>query len=296
MTFNIAAIGDIHTRFDETDIALFNDSDYDLILIVGDLPGRSHRQTLSVARVLSKLNIPALFVPGNHDCTSIKHLLGEITGDPFLKQSSSESQMKRVSDLTKALGTVRYLAYEKVNLHEYTGKNIDIELIAGRPHSMGGPGLSFKKYLADAFNVDNVEQSADKISSLAEKNKNYLILAHNGPYGLGAKKDDIFGADFKPEAGDFGDQDLQFAIEQMKAKENRILAVVAGHMHHSLKGGGTRKWLLETDGTFYINSAFVPRIRKREGIEIRHHVRIEIDSKHSLQVEQIFWDQNGKPV
>ena len=55
-----------------------------------------------------------------------------------------------------------------------------------------------------------------------------------------------------------------------------MLAVVAGHMHHRLKGGGERRWLVERAGVLYVNAARVPRI---DGDGRRYHVRLETDGE-----------------
>ena len=61
-------------------------------------------------------------------------------------------------------------------------------------------------------------------------------------------------------------------------EHKRVLAVVAGHMHHRLKGGGERKWLVESDGVLYVNAARVPRIEKSGQ---RYHVCLETDGERA---------------
>jgi hypothetical protein len=53
-------------------------------------------------------------------------------------------------------------------------------------------------------------------------------------------------------------------------------------MHHALRGGGTRRWLLERDGTLVVNAARVPRVR-RDGA--RHHVCVTIDGARAQASE-----------
>lgn len=292
----IAVIGDIHTGFDLKDTELLNSSEYHLILFTGDLPGRSHRQTVRIAKIMSHLKKPAVMIAGNHDATSVKHLLGEITGDRFLKQSDSSSQFARVEELRKALGPVRLSAYECIDLKNFTGVDTEYKLITGRPHSMGGPGIAFLPYMSDAYGVESEKDSAGKTAEAAVPGSRLLILAHNGPAGLGSNRDDLFGADFKAEAGDHGDRDLTEAISQMKQKGCHISAVIAGHMHHALRGGGKRKWLKKEDHTTYINAARVPRIIKKSASTARHHVRICIANQGEAEVEQVFWDESGRII
>ncbi|MGB5367845.1 MAG: metallophosphoesterase, partial [Polyangiales bacterium] len=63
----VAVIGDVHLLWDDADVAFFNDGGYDLLLFVGDLAGYTQLRGRGVARLLRKLRVPAMCVPGNHD-------------------------------------------------------------------------------------------------------------------------------------------------------------------------------------------------------------------------------------
>lgn len=290
----IAVLGDIHTLLDAEDVQRLNESDYHLVLICGDLPGRSHKQTVSIARILSGLRRPSLLIPGNHDATSVLQLLGEITGSQRLKRGDSGSiakMQRRVQELQEALGPVRLGGYSIHSFRKKKGwqeqsEGADLDIICARPHSMGGPGIGFKPYIEATFGVSDDSVSAAKIRALLESSraKQRIILAHNGPLGLGAKPADIWGCDFDASRGDFGDADLSLALESSV----RPSAVIAGHMHHALKGGGQRVWHVERDGIHYVNAARVPRIFDRNGKKQRHHVRIELDSE-GVAVHEILW-------
>jgi uncharacterized protein (TIGR04168 family) len=108
------------------------------------------------------------------------------------------------------------------------------------------------------------------------------VLAHNGPAGLGVSRRDIFGCDFRREEGDHGDPDLGEALARARARGAPIAAVVAGHMHHALRGGGTRRWLASIDGVCVVNAARVPRAR-RDGT--RHHVCLTLDGTRAEATE-----------
>jgi hypothetical protein len=54
-----------------------------------------------------------------------------------------------------------------------------------------------------------------------------------------------------------------------------VLAVVGGHMHRKLRGGGERLSKVERDGVVYVNAARVPRVDSVG----RHHVRVEIEGR-----------------
>ncbi len=288
----IAGIGDIHTAFDEEDVKLFNESDYDLILICGDLPGRSHKQTVQIGSIISGLQKPALMIPGNHDSTSVLQLLGEITGSARLKREDPRME-GRVQELKEALGTIRMGGYNLHGFHRKQGwdsSEPELDIITARPHSMGGPDIGFQPYIEQRFGIQSQQDSAHRILSLIRQSKApvRLVLAHNGPTGLGSHRNDIWGCDFDPDRGDFGDPDLEIAIREAASSNQSPLVVLAGHMHHALKGGGQRTWYVEKEGVHYVNAARVPRIFRENGEKRRHHVRIELD-RTDVHVEQILW-------
>lgn len=283
----IAVIGDIHSQFDETDVRAFNDSDYDAILIVGDLPGRTHAGTLGIASQLSRLSKPSYFMPGNHDGVSLVQLIAEIKANESLIERSHHRQFKRCEQLKEALGPLQYCGYSLHNL-DLRGKRF--HLLGARPHSMGGPNLGFRPYLKAVFGVSSFADSAARLKTLFDRcTEPVLILAHNGPTGLGESRDDIFGCDFKREEGDFGDSDLQEAIEYARSQGKRVLAVAAGHMHHRVRGGGERTTHLFVNGVHYLNAARVPRIWKESGKVCRHHAKITISEDWSVICDQVVW-------
>jgi uncharacterized protein (TIGR04168 family) len=102
-----------------------------------------------------------------------------------------------------------------------------------------------------------------------------LVLAHNGPTGLGSRAGDIWGCDFKPEQGDWGDRDLRGALDHAKRCHKRVLAVVAGHMHRSRRN--KRVSTAETEGTLFVNPALVPRVFPTEQGMSRHHMVLELN-------------------
>ena len=74
---------------------------------------------------------------------------------------------------------------------------------------MGGPELTFPDYMAHTYNILSLEDSVQRIRSLVdEADDDIVFLAHNGPLGLGPEPADIWGCDFKPDGGDWGDSDL----------------------------------------------------------------------------------------
>ena len=275
----IAAIGDIHEHFDDEDVRFFNGSNYDLLLFVGDLAGYA-RGGIAVARRIAQLTKPALVIAGNHDGVSLGHLAAEAFNKPRFIELFEGSQHARCEALERALGDVSLCGYSR----HVAG---DVTIIAARPHAMGGDRFYFRRHISRRFGIDSFEQSAARLCQLVDDAEGDLVfLAHNGPSGLGAERHHIWGCDFRARQGDFGDPDLRAAIDHARATGKRVRAVVAGHMHYRLKGGGLRRWRQIEGDVTYINAARVPRIFRRGGRLRRHHVRIVIRAQ-SVTADQV---------
>jgi len=274
--FRIAVLGDLHLCWTETDTAYFNDgSDYDLVLFVGDVAGYSHRQALATHRAIARVQTPKLLIPGNHDGVHVVQLIAEVFGSSAVSDLFHGLQRRRCEQLRGILGEEVLAGY---TTHRYRRGETDFAILTGRPHSMGGSRLAFRRYLQSRFGIGSLADSTRRLKELVDRCEAECVLffSHNGPTGLGYRRSDIWGCDFRPQEGDFGDEDLYQAIDYAKALGKRVLAVVAGHMHHAVKGGGRRQWLVEEDGTLYVNAARVPRIFRQNGHTYHHHVCLEV--------------------
>ena len=271
----IAVIGDVHLRWNTVDVEFFNSSDYDLVLFVGDLAGYAHRRAMPSALAVSALRIPALFIPGNHDGVNLSQLIAEVAENTQLSDLIAGGQKKRCDELATALSPVELCGY---SLHHFSHRGVEFEVIAARPHSMGGPRLSFHHHLKTHFGIDSIEESAHELCALVDKSRcaNLIFLSHNGPSDMGAERHDLWGCDFRPTQGDFGDPDLRIAIDYAQQMGKNVAAVIAGHMHHKMKGGGQRRWHERREGTLYVNAARVPRIFRRDDRTFHHHLALEL--------------------
>ena len=286
MTLKLAIVGDIHANWDAADAAYFARSRYDAVLFTGDLPRmRSHRNQYKLARLVSKVGKPAWMVPGNHDATTLTQILSELNGLPT--PVSSRLQQARVGRLRRALGPVVLGGYSRHRLPEGAG-HAPVDLSIARPHAMGG-GLSFPYHLERAHGVRSLDESADRLCSLVDGSEagRLVFLAHNGPVGLGEAPTDPFGCDFKREAIDWGDPDLRRAVDHALASGRKVLAVVAGHMHHRTLGRQLRTWHVFDGGVHYVNAARVPRWIKRDGRRMRHHVSLSIGADAVVVEERL---------
>lgn len=279
----LAVIGDVHHAYNEVDTAYFNASDHDALLFTGDIYNFSLERGLRAAAELARLQKPALLVPGNHDAIHPAQLAAEITRHTGLIRLTSMGHSKRVRDLREAVGGVQVGGYAIHRLKE------GLDVVSGRPHSMGGSSISFAPHLADAYGVRTIHDSVNRMRQCIDQSdaSQLVFLAHNGPTGLGGRRHDLWGADFLREEGDFGDADLRHAIDYALSRGKRVLAVIAGHMHHRIRGGGKRKWYERRDGVLYINAARVPRIFEERGGVFHHHVDLFIEDGHAEAVEVI---------
>ena len=284
----IGIIGDIHGAWDEHDTRFFNRAGYDALLLTGDLP--RFVGALPVARQLAALTPPAYMIAGNHDATGLVQLYAEMSGHARLTRLTALGMPERVAELDAALGPIMLGGYSRHTLAPELG------LIMARPHAMGGDRLYFADYLRRVYGVTDLAGSRDALCRLIDNApRDLVVLAHNGPAGLGETPDAPFGCDFDPKRGDFGDPDLADALDHARQTGHRIRATVAGHMHHRSKDGQSwrRTHLRDSHDTLHINAARVPRI-EAEGAR-RHHVALAI-SDEGASAETRWVDQDGEIV
>jgi len=270
--FRLAIVGDLHTHWDHVDLAQFNRAQYDLLYFVGDLGGGTPASTLRAARSIAQLQQPVLVMPGNNDTLDINELAAELAHQNGLNRLLSITRAEE-----EAFSTAELCGY---SLHSIHAGARDIGLVAARPHSMGGPELSFPDYMAKTYAINSLAESTARLRRLVEESpqEELIFIAHNGPMGLGEEPHAMWGCDFMEDGGDWGDPDLCAAIEHGKSLGKRVLAVIGGHMHLRTKQGRERPWKTERDGTLFINAARVPRIYSGKDTVYRHHVLMQIDA------------------
>ncbi|MCA9524383.1 MAG: metallophosphoesterase [Myxococcales bacterium] len=287
----IAVVGDIHTHFGDDDVRYFNQSEYDVLLFVGDLPDRKLWQVNAEARKLARVRKPMYCIPGNHDALTLLQLVGEFFGNPLLIRAGAPGHKKRVDRLREALSPAILCGY---SWHPLPAPDEPIGLVVGRPHSMGG-GLNVAPYLAEAFAVYTLEQSGQRICRLIDEvpYSRLILMAHHGPSGLGDHPTDPWGCDFKKGGGDWGDPDLKVAVDYALANGRELLAVIAGHMHYPTKSNRRhRRWYAHRGGTHFVNAARVPRIQRGADGARHHHISLEIGE--SCRVHEVWVTPRGE--
>lgn len=282
--FKLAVIGDLHTHWDDIDVAQFAQMDYDLLYFTGDLGGGTADSTLRVARTMAGLRQPTLVMPGNNDTVDIDELAAELA-----HQNGVNRLLSIVRNGEEAVNPILLCGYTRHLIH---ANGVNIGLIAARPHSMGGPQLSFPDYMGDTYGVTSLEESTARLLALVDEveAEHLIFIAHNGPCGLGDEAHAMWGCDFKPGGGDWGDPDLGAAIHHAKSGGRQVLAVIAGHMHLRTKQGQERPWQRDHDGTLYVNAARVPRIFAGDDDIYRHHVAVHI-SAGGVSAEEVLTPQ-----
>jgi uncharacterized protein (TIGR04168 family) len=272
----IGVIGDVHLHWDDKDVGFFNSAGYDLLLFVGDLAGYTQVRGLRVARSLRKLRVPAMCIPGNHDGLHAFQLGSEIAPRAHrFRNAFTRGQARRCRNLDRALGDVELVAYSR---HRLAPGGVPLNIVVGRPHSIGGRRLACIRHLAAAYGIDSMKASSARLKSLVDAcdDAPILFLAHNGPSGLGKRANSIWGCDFRRKEEDWGDRDLEEAVGYANGNGRKVLATVAGHMHRKTKSGKQRPAQMEKDGVLYVNAAEVPRHRKINGARKRHHVKLTV--------------------
>jgi uncharacterized protein (TIGR04168 family) len=177
----------------------------------------------------------------------------------------------------------------------------EIALVGARPFTWGGSDWRrFAPFYRELYGVEDDDASAGRIAAAAASlpDRPVVVLAHNGPKGLGEGREAIYGRDFRRPFDDFGDPDLTLALEVLRERDGRAVPfVVAGHMHHLLRGGGLRqRVVVDPHGTVHVNAAVVPRHAYRGLGRVRHHVRLVVESGRPALAEDVWVDDDGAVV
>lgn len=271
----ILVVGDLHGCWCEEDTEFLERGTQDIVLFVGDLGD----EDLSIVERIADLRVPKAVILGNHDAWQ-----------SFSNKEPTE-KLRRIVD---TIGD-DHLAY---GVRELPAAGISI--VGARPFTWGGLDLRSPEVYGEFFGVRTSEESADRIAAAADeaRHDDLLVLAHNGPYGLGGSPSSIYGKDFgKRPGGDWGDRDLAAALRTIADRGKRVRAVVAGHMHHRLHPqiGGKRTRFVKRDACLFLNPAIVPRICRSDDGDghRRHYLRMIWESGDLESADEIWVDREG---
>ncbi|TYJ32706.1 hypothetical protein E1A91_A05G053700v1 [Gossypium mustelinum] len=241
----IAVVGDVHDDWNlEEDANALQFLKPDLVLFTGDFGN----ENLELVQDVAALNFPKAVILGNHDSWST--------------QQFSSKKKDRVQLQLECLGQ-EHVGYKRLDF-----PLLKLSIVGGRPFSCGGQQIFRKRLLSARYGIQDMEGSAKRIYEAAlgtPEDHLVILLAHNGPTGLGSELNDICGKDWVFGGGDHGDPDLAQAISHLKETTNvSIPLLVFGHMHKELAhGNGLRKMIVVgADDIIYLNGAIVPRVKR----------------------------------
>ena len=244
----IAVVGDIHDQWQKEDRLALQHLGVDLVLFVGDFGN----EAVEVVREIAAVETPSAAILGNHDAWYSASSWGR------QKAPYDRSQEDRVQQQLDLLGET-HVGFSQLDFAQF-----QLSVVGSRPFSWGGSTWRNSEFYRDRYGVNNFAESTQQIVNSAQNSahETIILIAHNGPYGLGDKTESICGRDWKPEGGDYGDPDLTEAIAQIQHSGKFLPLVTFGHMHHELKNPrGKRRTIVEVrEQTVYLNAACVPRI------------------------------------
>ncbi len=267
-TTEIAIIGDVHDLWDASDNAVLHRLGADLALFVGDFGN----EAISVVRAIAAYDGPMAAILGNHDAWFSATSWGR------KKCPYDRAKEDRVNDQMAFLGD-RHVGYSYRDF-----PNCNLSVVGGRPFSWGGPKWSNEEFYRHRYGIDGLDASADRIvkGAIAAEYDTTIFLAHNGPSGLGAAPEDPCGKDWNPIGGDFGDRDLEMAIDRTRQRGKTVPLVTFGHMHYRLRHRSDRLRRpihVDSAGTVYVNAACVPRIAETKQGKLHHFCWVTLADK-----------------
>ncbi|KAL4654321.1 hypothetical protein ACB092_01G369800 [Castanea dentata] len=241
----IAVIGDIHNDWNlQEDTKALQFLQPDLVLFTGDFG----EENVELVQSVASLEFAKAAILGNHDAWYTQQFSGK-------RKDGVQLQLECLGE--------EHVAYQHLDF-----PLIKVSIVGGRPFSCGGEQLFRKKLLSARYGVQDMDGSARRICNAAlgaPEDHFVILLAHNGPTGLGSNLNDICGKDWVFGGGDHGDPDLEQAISLLKETgKSCVPLVVFGHMHKELAyRKGLRKMIVVgDDNTIYLNGAIVPRVKR----------------------------------
>jgi uncharacterized protein (TIGR04168 family) len=282
-TIKLAAIGDVHDRWEAEDEAALKALGVDLALFVGDFGNES----VDIVRLISQVQLPKAAIMGNHDAW--------YSATDWGRQKSPYDHQKedRVQQQLDLLGEA-HVGYGKLDF-----PNFNLSVVGSRPFSWGGSKWKYEEFHHERFGVDSFDASVKLIMNAVQQTQSdtILFIGHNGPKGLGDQPEDPCGKDWQPIGGDHGDPDFTEAIAQARKLGKKIPFVTFGHMHHTLRHTQTelrRAIHVDAAGTVYLNAASVPRIIKKDGQKLRNFSIVTLEDGIVTQAELLWLDSNFK--
>ncbi|MBD1823404.1 TIGR04168 family protein [Cyanobacteria bacterium FACHB-DQ100] len=284
-TIKLAAIGDVHDRWEAEDEAALKSLGVDLALFVGDFGNES----VNIVKLIAEMQIPKAAIMGNHDAWYTATDWG-ISKCPYDRKK--EDRVQQQLDL---LGEA-HVGYGKLDFPQ-----LNLSVVGSRPFSWGGPGWKNERFYRERYGVESFDQSVDRILDAVDQTETdtILFIGHNGAKGLGDRPEDPCGRDWQPIGGDHGDPDFAEAIVQTRDRGKSVPLAVFGHMHHSLRHTKTelrRPIHVDAAGTVHLNAARVPRIIEQNGDRLRNFSIVTLQDSSVIEASLVWLNQNFEVV
>lgn len=273
----IAIIGDVHDQWETEDEIALDNLGVDLVLFVGDFGN----EVVPLVSKIAALKLPKAVILGNHDAWYTASDWGR------KKSPYDHNKEDRVQQQLDLLGE-SHVGYGQKDFPEF-----NLSVVGSRPFSWGGPTWKNNQFYQERYGVTNFTESTQKIVKAAKQTQGdrLIILAHNGPFGLGDQPEDSCGKDWHPLGGDFGDPDLTEAIAQIRCMGKEVLLVTFGHMHYRLRHTKSRLRQAinkSSEGTIYFNSASVPRIKQTEKGKLRNFSLVYLENDQISKISLVW--------
>ncbi|VXD11364.1 conserved hypothetical protein [Planktothrix serta PCC 8927] len=273
----IAVVGDVHDQWENDDTLALKSLGVDLVLFVGDFGN----EAVEVVRKIASVDIPKAVVFGNHDAWYTATEWGR-KKCPYNRKT--EDWVQEQLDIIGA----DHVGYGKRDF-----PHLQLTVVGGRPFSWGGPEWKYNGFYEERFGVNGFAASTQRMIKAVQTATfdRILFLGHNGPTGLGEAAEAPCGKDWSPIGGDYGDPDLAEAIAYSRTLGKTIPLVAFGHMHHTLRHTKTRprqRLITSPEGTVYLNSACVSRIRETPQGKQRNFSMVMLDQDQVSEVSLVW--------
>ena len=217
--FRVAVMGDAHGDFLDGECAVLERvAKPDLFLAVGDFNNEELDIIRRVAAATKHLSGAAHLILGNHDAW---------------RSSRTGTVSETLRAIRDAVSPELDVAYRRVEVPSATGV---FSVVGARPLSWGGGLAATTKkswaLLKELYGVSTPEESTGVITdALLGAVGPAIVVAHQGPAGLGEEAASICGKDWTETAADFGDDDLHDCLASARSVGMPPVLCCFGHMH-----------------------------------------------------------------
>mmetsp|Transcript_10570 Transcript_10570/g.28140 ORF Transcript_10570/g.28140 Transcript_10570/m.28140 type:complete len:388 (+) Transcript_10570:240-1403(+) len=287
----LVCVGDVHGQWTEDDARCLAQLCPDAVLFVGDFGNEAVDVVRQICALREKHRVALVF--GNHDAFYSASRHGQ-RKCPY--ERSKEDRVLHQLELAQAVNA----SYTSIPLQHPADSPAPLVAVGGRPFSHGGPQWRHQEFFRHYLQVTSIEHSARLLIRALDEVDTHsaiVLLAHNGPSGLGEEASSICGKDFGDNpGGDFGDTDLRAALNHAREVGRRVPLVVFGHMHRKLaRGAGERTMVIQEHDTVMLNTAVVPRVVTSAAHGTMHHFSVvTMRNEHVGAVHEVWLSPSGR--